>query len=300
VLTILRLVRRSLSPLKYVVGPSGGLAYHLSALRFRRSRWQPFIASVERWLKQDWNPPASELIVFGPSAGWTLPLSFLTGFTRVTAVEPDPLARHLLQRRFAPSLRPTTRLELVADPSLLPWFGARTEAFGEFLAGRPGAAVLFSNVLGQIPLLQTASMQTASMQTASMQTASMQTASMQTASMQTASMQTAPPQTAQAGDLIRTGFIRALEKRSWASYHDLLSGPPCANATPANDGLRLEHGLEALAATCFRPGSQVIDHDTFWLSNERETGLAVWDLRPDTRHLIAFVSDVAATHRTSR
>jgi hypothetical protein len=253
------------------MGPSGGLAYHLSALRFRGSRWQPFVRSVERWLMQDWNPSASELILFGPSAGWTLTASFLARFAHVTAVEPDPLARCLLRRRFAGVLRPRTRLELVADAGILPWFSTRPETFGDFLADRPNAAVLFSNVLGQIPLLNPLWPGDAS---------------------------------AQANGAIRAEFLRSLEKRNWASYHDLLSGQPGSGAALADERLR-PHAisseslpLEDLASTCFHPGKQVIDHDTLWLSQNRKTSLAVWDLRPGARHLIGFVTGSASSHRT--
>ena len=93
---------------------SGGLGYHLRALRFRHSLWAPYIATVQRWL-HDWRPPTDTLVVVGPSAGYALDAAFLARFRSVRALEPDPLARTLLRRRFAQIAWHFDRLDYLHD-----------------------------------------------------------------------------------------------------------------------------------------------------------------------------------------
>jgi hypothetical protein len=120
--------------------PSGGLGYHLRALRYRRSLWAPFIGCVHAWL-HDWRPAPDTLLLVGPSAGYTLAAGFLARFRTVRALEPDVLARRLLRWRFPQVAWHFDRLDCVctADgPAML-------------AAHYPGAAILFCNVLGQAP-----------------------------------------------------------------------------------------------------------------------------------------------------
>jgi len=136
-------------PFRYLISPSGGLSYHLIARRRARTTWAPFRAAVRLWLKTWFDSlQARELIVFGPSAGWTLPLDEFARFSRVLFVEPDPTARFLLRRRLPSSLK----AEFISRSDLLPWTGSDGN-FTRFLESHPGAAVLFANVLGQIPLV---------------------------------------------------------------------------------------------------------------------------------------------------
>lgn len=136
--------------LRFALSATGGLSYHLIARRRANSSWVPFRTHVREWLTP-WlaRVGAGELIVFGPSAGWTLPLDLFVGFSRVLFVEPDPIARFLLRRRLPPGVR----CEFIARADLLPWTSSRPGVFADFLARHPDAAVLFTNVLGQIPLI---------------------------------------------------------------------------------------------------------------------------------------------------
>ncbi len=171
-------------PLRYSLSPSGGLLYHLIAWRRARTQWAPFRAQVRAWLNA-WRPDSSrELIVFGPSAGWTLPLELLATSRRLTFVEPDPIARALLRRR----LNAKGTVEFVSDAQILPWFSKSENSFEEFLAERPNADILFSNMLGQIALHFSK---------------------------------------AQAQTIVTSqkAFLAALKTHRWASYHDLISGP---------------------------------------------------------------------------
>ena len=62
--------------------PTGGLVYHWRALRYRNSLWAPFRQAISRHLDA-WDPPEKELVVLGPSAGYTLPPDFLERFDRL-------------------------------------------------------------------------------------------------------------------------------------------------------------------------------------------------------------------------
>lgn len=117
---------------------SGGLVYHLRALRHARRLWSPFRQAVGDWL-QAWSPPRRRLLLIGPSAGYMLCDRFLERFDEIVASEPDPLARLLLRRRLAGRLRS-------ADFDAL---GGGTP-LRVLRAHRADAAVLFCNVLGQV------------------------------------------------------------------------------------------------------------------------------------------------------
>lgn len=115
--------------------PSGGLKYHWTAYRRRQGPWAPHLRAV-RSLLTDWQPRVgSRLVLVGPSAGYSLPPEFLTGFRRIRVLEPDRLARRLLAHRF-----PAVSFEFVNRPrDLLLTIDAQD-------------AVLFCNVLGQLSL----------------------------------------------------------------------------------------------------------------------------------------------------
>jgi len=123
----------------HLLAPSGGLVYHLRALRHRRGLWAPFQRVVASWLA-GWQPGRRELVIVGPSAGYALPAGFLRRFERVTALEPDPLARCLLARRPDAGRLGFSRLDCLAAP----------DGLAHLAAAHPEAAILFSNVLGQL------------------------------------------------------------------------------------------------------------------------------------------------------
>jgi hypothetical protein len=121
-----------------LVDSSGGLVYHWRALCYRRRLWWPFIHQVATWL-QAWHPPQRELVLIGPSAGYTVSPRFLERFFQVTVLEPDPLARRLLFRRF-----PAVRFKIGAIDCMADMAGP-----DELVAAYPQAAFLFANVIGQ-------------------------------------------------------------------------------------------------------------------------------------------------------
>ncbi len=127
-----------LKPMPYLFHPSGGLLYHLRAWRWRRTLWAQFHAEVRAWLSA-WRPKSPHLVLIGPSGGYALCAEFLARFTRISVLEPDPLARWLLRRRF-----PSAPLHWEVGGTL-----ARTGGFDRLAAAYPDAALLFCNLLGQ-------------------------------------------------------------------------------------------------------------------------------------------------------
>ena len=118
---------------------SGGLVWHLRALRYRNRLWQPFCTQVASWLA-DWQPHCRELLIVGPSAGYSLNASFLARWQKVSVIEPDPLARWLLRRRFPQVTWHFETQQALASAADLQGLARR----------HPEAAILFSNVLGQL------------------------------------------------------------------------------------------------------------------------------------------------------
>jgi hypothetical protein len=117
---------------------SGGLFYHWRAWRYRKRLWLPFLKQLAGCLSA-WQPAASELVIVGPSAGYSLPEAFLARFGRRVVLEPDPFARWLLQRRFPSLIFEFGSLDCMADAG-----GAQA-----LVQDYPSAAFLFSNVIGQ-------------------------------------------------------------------------------------------------------------------------------------------------------
>lgn len=126
--------------------PSGGLVYHARALRYRDGLWAPFRAALADWLEHRL-PPDDELILIGPSGGHCLPLPLLSRYRRLTVLEPDPLARRILQLRLAPARLVVEHRDLLLAPLLS---GAR--GLDALLERRPRASLLFCNLLGQVQI----------------------------------------------------------------------------------------------------------------------------------------------------
>jgi hypothetical protein len=125
--------------------PSGGLVYHLRALRYGQSLWAPFRTNLASWLVASQLGSAEELLLVGPSAGHCLPLAWLGRFRRLTLLEPDPVARRLLSLRLPQRGLETEQRDLLLEPLL-----SGRAGLDAVLARRPRAAVLFCNVLGQL------------------------------------------------------------------------------------------------------------------------------------------------------
>ncbi len=240
------------------LNPGGGLTYHFRALRHRQRLWQPFRSAIGAWLAE-WQPNERHLVVVGPSAGYTLPLEWLLSFERLTLMDPDPLACWMLRRRLthAAALQPHLRRRapewtFVEEDHLL----SEPDRLLRYLESNGPAAILFSNVLGQLGHLRT------------------------------------PRAASTLG--IKGAIRETLFSRSWASYHDRVSGA-LAPTLPAG-GLCLRRRLDdAELRDLYRHTSHpltLLDHDTDELfpENARHTYFS-WQLIPGYYHLIEAVCD---------
>ncbi len=132
-----------------LTGPAGGLVYHTRALRHAESLWAPFRGAVAGWLDR-WETPTTTLILIGPSAGYCLDTSFLARFTRIVAVDPDPLAPRLFRKRHSAAL--TAERQLIWSP-VDHFTSGDTLGLKALFDAHDGAAVLFCNFLGQLHLV---------------------------------------------------------------------------------------------------------------------------------------------------
>ena len=127
--------------------PAGGLRYHYRAWR---GDWQDFKKELHSWLQQ-WQPPSSQLLILGASGGYCLESAFLKGFKEIVAIDPDPLAPSFFKRQH-PHI--SIKWNPLPQPETL-LLGAQWEKkFQALLKSYPQHALLFSNLLGQLPFLE--------------------------------------------------------------------------------------------------------------------------------------------------
>lgn len=134
-----------------LVRPSGGLYYHGRAL-LNGNRWQPFREQIREWLATWPCNQKQDLILIGPSAGYSLPSEWLREFPALHAFDLDPLAAPLFRLRHKhPSLQ--------FHRANLFWQDGRLSLapLKEILRKYPRANILFCNVIGQILLEHQAS-----------------------------------------------------------------------------------------------------------------------------------------------
>ncbi len=236
---------------------AGGLRYHWRGFWYAESLWAPFRFALAEWLYA-WEPPEKRLVVVGASGGWCVQPFFFERFTDVLCLEPDPIAHLVFRRRLAraplesrPRLRFESRDHLLADPT----------ALVRLLDGEGDAAVLFTNVLGQLRVLLGAE------------------------SLDDARLRA-----------IREAVADATRSRSWASFHDRVSGtvepqiePPFRAAVRLSDAeivRRFFPALEEPAAKADGSG-ELLDHLTAgFFPPERPHAYFSWQLMPGVFHLI--------------
>ena len=126
---------------------TGGLAYHYKAWRYRRLLWDSHRFGTAQWL-QGWRTYHCHLILIGPSAGYSLPRSFLEKFERLTALDPDPISARLFQSRFKGLNVQWSRQDYFHQKNGRLW----PEGLFHLREEYDQAVFLFCNFLGQLPL----------------------------------------------------------------------------------------------------------------------------------------------------
>ncbi len=237
--------------------PAGGVNYHLRARLHSRKLWEPFRWSLGEWLL-GWQPPERSLVLVGPSAGYNLQPFLFERFEHVVVLEPDPIARWLFRRRLARApLERQPRLELIGEDHLV----QHPERLLPLLARLDRPAILFCNVVGQLmTLLDTEAADTRF-------------------------------------EAIRHALRASLEGRSFASFHDRLSGPLAPDiegivSAPRrwSDQEVLERAYRAADAP---PVVELCDHFTEgFFPDDLPHAYLRWELEPGVHHLIEAVSRV--------
>jgi hypothetical protein len=241
--------------------PAGGFNYHLRARRYGKKLWEPFRWSLGEWLLS-WAPPEPHLVLVGPSAGYNLQPFLFERFEKVFVLEPDPIARWLFRRRLARApLEPRPHLELIASDHLV-W---HPERLAPLLERAAPCAVLFSNVIGQLVSLVD------------------------------------PEKHGAALEAIRGAVRAALPGRSWASFHDRVSGPLEPSIETARCGARWSDAEVLRHAYATPDGPSLVeltDHHTegFFPATEPHAYFR-WQFEPAYFHLIEAVAAVARQAR---
>jgi hypothetical protein len=236
------------------LNPAGGLRYHVRGYRLSETLWAPFRFALAEWL-YGWEPREKRLVIVGPSAGWCVQPFFFERFEEVLCLEPDPVAHVLFRRRLSRApLDPRPRLRFDAKDHLL----SDTDALARVLDAEGDAAVLFSNVLGQVRVLLGAS---------------------HSDDERLAS--------------VRARVHAAIRGRSWASFHDRVSGelePALEGRFDADHRLSDAELREHFYVTAMPDGGApppLLDHLTAgFFPEDRPHAYFCWPLLPGVFHLI--------------
>ena len=236
---------------------AGGVNYHLRARHYAKTLWEPFRWALGEWLLA-WQPPEENLVLVGPSAGYNLQPFLFERFERVIVLEPDPIARWLFSRRLARApLERRPRIERVADDHLV----YHPERLLPLLERCEPCAILFGNVIGQLSALLD---------------------------------RETPDEQILA---VRRAVQAGLAGRSWASFHDRVSGPLPPNVEGMVRAPRRWSDDEVLAhAYDTSQGPTVVelvDHYTEdFFPNDLPHAYFRWELGPGVYHLIEAVAAV--------
>ena len=240
-----------------LVNPAGGIRYHLRARRYAERLWHPFRWALGEWLL-GWRPPERTLFLFGPSGGYNLQPFLFERFDQLVCFEPDPLAFALFARRLkrAP-LERRPKLERIAEDHLV----THPERLAPRLESAGPAALLFSNLIGQLPMLTA---------------------------------------DAGLGDReferTREAIVQALRGRSHASFHDRSSGEvrlDFAQPLIADSRLTDREVLDSIYNASDEPSLEslgLVDHNTTGFFPEAQPhAYFTWELEPGWFHLIEGV-----------
>ncbi len=86
----------------WISNPTGGLFYHIKALRYRRSLWKGFQSQIEKfqseWLKAIPHANRKHLVLVGGSGGYSQSQDFLKNFETLIHIDIDPWASFFFKR----------------------------------------------------------------------------------------------------------------------------------------------------------------------------------------------------------
>jgi hypothetical protein len=244
--------------IKSVFNAAGGLSYHWLALRYQKKLWRPFHSELAKLLKT-WEPKSGDLVLVGPSAGYSLPTDFLRRFTKVLVNDVDPVARslfrlnHFLAKHLQFDPEDHFQLEKIradyGNKTMVPEDAIQIEktideSLGKFFSVHKNCAFLFCNILGQIPILLRGHLEESGI------------------------------------EMVMKAIAQALRRHEveWASYHDVYSWVGSGTVT-------VDKHFNVQVSTA----KSIFDHGTkvFWQSNSKPM---IWNLSPKQGHVIAWVT----------
>ena len=118
------------------------------AWRFQERLWRRFHENLNVLLC-NWRHFSKNIVLIGPSAGYSLSREFLEAFDAVQVYDPDPLAKKLFLKRFE-----GLPVEWSMDsPFFRPGVDS-VQSLWKLRNSHPDSAVLFCNVIGQWPLME--------------------------------------------------------------------------------------------------------------------------------------------------
>lgn len=222
---------------------AGGLVYHARALVYRKWLWSGFREELVEILQEKLKG-SQHVFLIGPSAAYNLTDSFFLGKKQVWFSEPDTLARHLLERRLA---RLGVRHEHLSQDFLEPRQGL--SRLRQWWTAHPDVAVVFSNVLGQLPFVFDEFRD--------------------------------PKALSEYWPALQD----TLQGRTWLSYHDRLSFSGRANHPRSGFTLTSAQSPASLLRRCgahwkLQIDGEVIDHGTGDFFSERPRRILLWPLAP--------------------
>ncbi len=234
----------------HIINPAGGLYYHFIAFRYKKKLWSDFANAIDQFLNQ-WCPTEENLIIFGSSAGHCLKTNFLKKFKRIILIDPDPLAKYIFSANHK-------NICLVQDSQNYLRYGV--QGLKTLPQSYPNHALLFSNIIGQIPFL----------------------------------VSSENSESSDLADALRFLFSSDFQKLSWASFHDVYSfhftQEPRELCWPLIlQGHTLNECLESIRLqTQLRPlRVEVIDHQTDRLFSSCEQQFrAIWKRTPTSYHIV--------------
>jgi hypothetical protein len=127
---------------------SGGITYHMRALRHKDTLWLSYRTEVADFLN-NWQTKSSTLLLIGPSAGYSLPTEFLRRFDEIFAVDPDRLAPYFFKKNHRKLNVHWRQQDYFKDKKKQ----FNLEGLQDLLSEYKDSAVLFCNMWGQFPLI---------------------------------------------------------------------------------------------------------------------------------------------------
>lgn len=135
---------------------AGGIKYHFRALKYRRTLWDPFRKELDpifRSLYQSWisqrTSSESRLIIIGPSGGYAVPQNFISHFSEIIFIDPDPLSFPIFSLLHQKPSHPQKRIWLRTEKIFQQDGNWNVDWKNSLKQRYPGALWLFSNILGQ-------------------------------------------------------------------------------------------------------------------------------------------------------